>query len=208
VTNSFSISFWFKANLGNNLGDETTWNTYGKQGYTQSFVIFGQGGDTNTSGIFIAAGTNGVSVVEGGSSYFPVVLSYTNNKLGTKWNHAVVTCHNNSAPVLYINGKRAKRGLNTGRKKIASLYSYGRKVYGPNNISEPQNVGGIGGGIYGSFNGSLDQIALYNRALMPKEVASIFSNSIIGIEGAIYYDAVGKHFWGYTGDSGWKQLDN
>ena len=117
------------------------------------------GGDN--SGISLAAGTNGISVLEHGNAFLPVVLSYPSS-LGNGWVLAALTCSNNQAPVLYVNGNFARTGLNTGRVKTVSAFA-------------GDNYQGIGGGGYGRFNGSVDDVRVYNRVLSATEVQQLYA---------------------------------
>jgi len=156
VYNSFSLSFWFKADCSETLGAETTSGT----SYSHSYVIGGvNGGDG--SGIQIAAGKNGISVLEHGNAYLPVVLSYQRD-FGSSWVQAAITVLNNQAPLLYINGNYAATGLNTGRAKIASLFA-------------GDNYEGIGGMGYGYFTGSIADVGIWNTALSSSQVSQLYT---------------------------------
>jgi hypothetical protein len=169
TSNDFTLSFWFQPMGNESLGLESTYGT----SYSHSYLIAGVHGGDN-SGISIGAGTNGISVMEHGSAYLPVVLSYPAN-LGTNWTHGVLTCSNNGAPVLYINGVYARTGLNSGRVKIASFYA-------------GDSYQGIGGGGYGSYRGNVSDIKLFNRALSSNEVASLFNEQSLSLaDGLLVY---------------------
>jgi hypothetical protein len=155
VSNNFTLSFWFKANCSEALGPETTSGT----SYSHSYVIGGvHGGDG--SGIQIAAGTNGISVLEQGSGFLPVVLSYQSD-FGSAWVQATITVSNNQAPILYVNGNYADTGLNTGRAKIASIFA-------------GDNYEGIGGMGYGYFTGAICDVGIWNTALTSSQVSQLY----------------------------------
>lgn len=156
VSNNFTLSFWFQPNCSESLGAETTSGT----SYWHSYVIGGvHGGDG--SGIQMAAGTNGISVLEQGSGYLPVVLSYAND-FGNKWVQATLTVSNNQAPVLYVNGNYAATGLNSGRIKVAAIFA-------------GDNYEGIGGMGYGYFTGSIANVGLWNTAFTPTQVSQLYA---------------------------------
>ena len=156
VENNFTLVTWIKASEEELLGPESTSGT----SYAHKYVVGGLhgGGD---SGISIAAGTNGISVMEHGHQFLPVVLSYP-AQLNSKWVQVVVTCSNNAAPVLYLDGKYVRSGLNSGRKKLLSVFA-------------GDDYQGIGGGGYGRFKGNIDDIRIYNRALSAAEVSQLYS---------------------------------
>lgn len=154
VNGSFTLSAWVKPSGNETLGSESTSGT----SYYHSYLIGGtQGGDK--SGICIAVGTNGVSVIESGNGFLPVVLSYASAV--TNWTHILITCSNDSAPKLYMNGLYVHTGLSTGRAKMASVFA-------------GDSYQGIGGGGYGRYSGFADDIRLYSRALDEDEIAQLY----------------------------------
>jgi formylglycine-generating enzyme required for sulfatase activity len=151
---NLTLVAWIKATEEEFLGVERTSGT----SYAHKYVV---GGGGNHGGILLAAGTNGISVLEHGFQFLPVVLSYPTN-LNSDWVQVVITCTNNGPPVLYLNGKYVRTGLNSGRKKILSAFS-------------PEEVAGIGGGGYGKFKGNIDEVRIYSRALSAAEVSQLYA---------------------------------
>jgi hypothetical protein len=152
---NFTLSLWLRPEDVENMVEEATYGT----SYSHKYAIGGFWGNTG-SGISLAAGTNGISVLEHGHQFLPVVLSYPST-IGTNWVHVTLTCSDNGAPILYLNGKFVRLGLDTGRIKYLSVF----------NQSGPTGNEGIGGGNYGRFKGKLDDIRVYPRALSAEEVA-------------------------------------
>jgi hypothetical protein len=113
----------------------------------------------NDAGVGISAGKNGVNVLEHGNYYLPAVLVYQ-AALGSGWNHVAVTYGVDGAPVLYVNGVKVRTGVKSTKKKALQL--------DPNSEQ-------IGKGAYGRFNGKIDEIRMYDRAISEAEVAAIFA---------------------------------
>ncbi|MCX6964698.1 MAG: putative Ig domain-containing protein [Verrucomicrobia bacterium] len=145
---------WIKATEEEILGTEATSGT----SYIHKYVV---GGGGNHGGFLLAAGTNGISVLEHAFQYMPVVLSYP-APLNSDWVQVAITSSNNAAPLLYLNGKHVRTGLSSGREKILRAFS-------------PQEDTGIGGGPYGRFKGNIDEVRIYNRALSAAEVSQLYS---------------------------------
>jgi formylglycine-generating enzyme required for sulfatase activity len=105
--------------------------------------------------------------------YLPPILVCSAN-LGSGWNQAVVTCSSNKAPILYINGKKVRTALGSGRKKAF----YGL-ITG----------GGLAGGSYGNYKGSIDDLKAWNRALSDDEVSQLYAaessqTNMVTVQGA------------------------
>ena len=155
ATENFSISLWVNPTGLEPLGSESIRGT----SYSHAYAIAGVYGG-NDSGISIAVGTNGVAVLEHGDRFLPVVLSYAVSI--TDWTMVTITVSNNGAPNLYINGSLVRTGLSSGRVKIASVFA-------------GDDYQGIGGGGYGRYAGSIDDLLLYNRALSSTEVTDLYN---------------------------------
>ena len=149
---NFSASIWFKPTGWIVENAETTYGTVYSAAVGQINNPYWQLGG---SGIGISAGTNGVCVFEYAHQYVAPVLVRAQS-LGQNWVHAVVLVRTNGAPELYLNGVHVATGLHTGRTKYFTLFDMGLSGYG-------------------KFNGSLDDIRIYNRALSDVEVAQLFA---------------------------------
>lgn len=102
-------------------------------------------------GLGISVGTNGVAVYEHGSNFIPALLSHSVSISG--WTHIAIVL-SNKQPSLYINGVFIKNGLTSIRTNLyASLGACNQY---------PGQVGGIGGGTYGYYQGDVDEVRLWN----------------------------------------------
>ena len=156
IVGNFTLSLWFRANSPDALQSESSSGTFG---YSQQYAIFPKQGGTD-SGMGLSIGTNGVSIFEHGNAFLPAVLVHPQS-FGDSWTQAVLTVSNNGAPDLFINGIKVDTGLQTGRTKILSVFA---------NPTE-----GVGGGGYGHFDGLLDDIRVYDRALSDSDVSQLYS---------------------------------
>jgi len=106
----------------------------------------------------VAVGTNGIEVIEQATNYFPAVLSWTAPQPLTGWTHIVVV-YRNRTPELYVNGKLVRTGL---QGSVSAVH--------PGGLADLVSVGGIGGHAYGYYQGLLDQVRYWNRALSSAEI--------------------------------------
>ena len=83
-----------------------------------------------------------------------------------EWNHIAVTV-DSAALIFYINGIRDREIL-------------GRSVYGVSDYNL-----GIGASVYygvgAFFNGIIDEVAIYNRSLLPEEIQQHYENGLSGL---------------------------
>ncbi len=149
-TNTFTLAAWVKTTVTHQIDPEASSGTGGTSGQHYLFGADHRGSD---SGAGVSVGTNGISVYEHGSSYMPALAVYSGS-LGTGWNHVVVT-YTNKTPRIYLNGVL----VHTGRT------SYKNLVYAPTRI---------GAGPYGAFNGQIDEVTIYDRALSDAEVDQLY----------------------------------
>lgn len=156
IANSFTFSCWINPIETHEIDPEG-----GGSGYGQRFVLFPSHGDWTwgggSAGVGISAGTNGVSVYEHSSSYFPAVIVWQDELVG--WNMITVTCENHYYK-LFINGELVReRAHPTSR----TLYA-------------PFLIGGIGlpGWTYVPFPGGFDDYTLYNRVLSNAEINNLY----------------------------------
>ena len=160
--NSFSFSIWAKTEQDIPLYGESEYGTE----YDNNYLLFpinvhaefNLPNPEDGAGIGLAVGKNAASVYEHSGWHLPVVLEHV-AELGTGWNHYVVTVNNNGAPILYVNGQYVKTGLET---------EYSKRFMITTNS-------GVGGGGYGHFCGSADELAVWRRALTADEVARLYA---------------------------------
>jgi len=155
--NNFTVAFWTNPRATHEIDAQSTSGTGGTSG--QKYAIdLPQGGTLYGSlehaCAGVSVGTNGISVYEHSDSYMPALLVYQVAISG--WTH-VVLVYENKQPRLYLNGILVKTGL-ASPKKFVHL--------------NPQTLGGMG---YGFFNGQLDDVRIYGRALSEVEVRDLFS---------------------------------
>lgn len=154
TANNFTIAAWVKATTTHEIDPESTSGYPGTGGQRYLFGA-NHGGSTN-SGAGISAGTNGISVYEHGDSYMPALAVYSGN-IGTGWSHIAVT-YTGKQPRIYLNGQLVRVGLTSPRAN----------VYAPTQL---------GAGSYGYFPGTVDQVAIWDRALTQEEIARLYNNN-------------------------------
>lgn len=115
-------------------------------------------------GIGVSVGTNGVQVYEHGSNFMPALLAWTGTI--TAWTHVAVVV-TNKQPALYINGTLVQTGLTSTKTNVwASLGAAGQF---------PGQIGGIGGGTYGYYQGDIDEFRLWNGVRTQSQIAANMS---------------------------------
>jgi len=165
IQNSFTIEFWACPRKGFNLLPEG--GGIGNTG--QSYAVFPDWGGTSGSraGVGVCVGTNGISVIEHAASYMPSMLSYP--ALINGWVHVAVV-YSNKQPTLYLNGVSVRTGITSSRTFI----------YPSKDLGGSCNVAGFPFKSYGLYNGLLDEVSIYNRALASDEIQAIYSATVAG----------------------------
>jgi YD repeat-containing protein len=150
AANDFTISFWANPRSAHQLDPETTSGLGGTSGQRYAWwPRFEAGPD---AGAGVSVGTNGVSVYEHSVDYVPATLVYQASISG--WTHIAVV-YQSRQPRLYVNGTLVRTGLASPRANVRAR--------------QPD----IGGNAYGYFDGWMDDVRLYGRALSAEEVASL-----------------------------------
>jgi predicted CxxxxCH...CXXCH cytochrome family protein len=144
--NNFTLEAMVKATTIHEIDAESTISTAGTSGQR---YLFGANQSGSDGGAGVSVGTNGISVYEHGGGYMPPLAVYSGS-LGTVWNHIVVT-YTNKQPRIYLNGVLARTGLTSPKTNI----------YAPT---------AIGGGAYGFFPGTIDEVRIYGNALSDAEI--------------------------------------
>ena len=85
----------------------------------------------------------------------PPIAVY-NESIGNGWNHIVVR-YSNRIPSIFLNGTFLHNGIQSPRMM----------VYAPTQV---------GGGGYGNFTGSVDEILVYNRPLSGAEIGLLWDS--------------------------------
>jgi hypothetical protein len=166
ITNNFTITFWafpdqdLTAKISVVLEQPNGISGTTGQHYALS-PLQGRSafGSTDSVGVGISVGWNGVQVFEHSEAYLPALLAYVDNgnpdsKLIATWTHIAVV-YQNSEPRLYINGNLVKTGLKSKKQYIHVL---------------PE---AIGGGEYGFYQGFMDDIRIYQGILSDDEIAAL-----------------------------------
>jgi len=169
IQNSFTMEFWAYPKKGIVLFAESTSGYPGVSG--QSYAIFPDWGGNNAgnigpAGVGVSVGTNGIAVMEQAAGLLPSLLSYTNVISG--WTHIAVVC-SNEQPVLYVNGVKVRTGLTSSQSFVYPSKNLGNEY-----------MAGFGFQGYGPYQGLLDEVSIYNRALSAGEVAAIYNAGSAG----------------------------
>ena len=148
ITSSYSVSFWFKPLQLNKT--QSLINLSGTNSYPVIYLYN------------YPSGTNRLLLFCGNSIYLYSSKTFTTDDLNNWWQAVFIVNGNSSTNwKLYINGAD-----NTGVHADSGSYY------------EPSSLGSIGsnnGGAY--FNGTIDDVRIYNCALSPVDVATLFSQS-------------------------------
>ncbi|HEX8721893.1 MAG TPA: LamG-like jellyroll fold domain-containing protein, partial [Pyrinomonadaceae bacterium] len=162
VYNDFTVSFWVNPRAAHEIDPESTTIISGTAG--QKYVIGARWSDGNSAGAGVSVGTNGVSVYEHAAGYMPAPLVYQGAITG--WNH-VTLVYENRQPKLYLNGALVKTGL-VSPKTFVNIV--------------PQAIGGHS---YGYFDGQLDDVRVYSRAMSADEVQALSSVPVVNAAPAV-----------------------
>jgi RHS repeat-associated protein len=157
VTNNFTIEAWVSPTAAHEIDPEGTAMIGGV--YNQKYLVFpilGNhfGEEARHAGVGLSVGTNGVSVYEHSGNYMPAVLVWQHALTG--WNHIAVV-YENRQPKLYVNGVLVKVGLNP--------------LTLPNARTDAHPSLGFGGGAYGWYEGSADEVKIWRTARTPAQLA-------------------------------------
>jgi gliding motility-associated-like protein len=144
--------------------------------------IHGQnyGPPTLNTGTGVYVGTNGVYLEEHSAGWEAVPISHQMNLTG--W-HLINIVYENKIPTLYIDGVFIKKGIPSSRQIYASLGPDRYPFLGPT-ASPSYNRSGIGAGYIPAtgttqyFNGDIDDIFFYRRALSSNEVTQIYNGAL------------------------------
>ena len=148
--------------------------------FTQKTITFWMKSASNTSNRIIAdigGSDNGLALrldqsrlyagAASGSSRPNFYASYTS----TAWNYVALVYSGNTLK-LYVNGSLVGSNTSLGFTSIGTTTNGSR--IGTNNGTNAFNTG------TGYFSGSLDNFAIYNKALAPSEITSLMNNTALG----------------------------
>ncbi len=150
ITNNFTIAFWVNPRSTHQIDPESVTGVAGVGGQRWAFEPLNKPDPDAGAGVSIAS--NGVSVYEHAPGYMPATLVYPATLSG--WTHVAVV-YENKQPRLYINGGLVRTGLRSPR---ANVYV------------QPPDIGGM---VYGYYDGQMDDLRIYSRALNSAEVSSL-----------------------------------
>lgn len=165
-SSSFTMEFWAKptATITNMPLTQTTSGYAGVSG--QRYAIFPENlNNTSEAGVGISVGTNGIVVVEHSYDYAPAPLVYplaSGDIPADGWLH-IALIYENLTPKLYVNGVLKQTGLSSGRT-----------VY-------PSSAFGEAGLGFGYYQGYLDEVHIFNRALTATEIQGIYTAASAGL---------------------------
>jgi len=157
TTNNFTIFVVAKPDSVDVLATESTSGTIGTD--NKKYLLFPEHGaiypSVSAAGTGIAMGTNGISVYEHSSNYFPAVLVYA-----TTVNKPIIVevDYTDKVPSLYVDGSLV-------RKTVQGPASY---VFPSFNIGGSSNYPS-----YGYYSGYIAEIIIYNRVLLDDERESV-----------------------------------
>ncbi|MBN2316142.1 MAG: LamG domain-containing protein, partial [Sedimentisphaerales bacterium] len=146
-SDTFSFGAWLKTTATHQIEAEAISGTGGTSNQRYAFDPR-HGGDQN-GGAGLSIGTNGIAVYEHGSNYMPTTAAYP-TELGDDWNHVMIV-YDNKVPTIYLNGRAVHTGLRSPRAIVDAPFQFG-------------------GMTYGYFEGVMDEVRIYNRALSADEI--------------------------------------
>jgi len=149
-TDTFSFGGWLKTSATHEIDPESTSGTGGVN--SQRYAFDPQHGGETDGGAGLSVGTNGILVYEHGSNYMPATAVYQAD-IGSDWNHIMIV-YDNKQPIIYLNGSAVRVGLTSPRGVV----------------NAPIHFGGMA---YGYFEGLMDEIRIYNRALSAAEIRKL-----------------------------------
>ena len=163
ISDNFTISFWANPSTTHQIDPEIISGVTGNSG--QKYAVGPRQGDdqwgTGHAGTGISIGTNGISVYEHALSYMPPVLVWDGDANGL--NHIAVVYKANR-PRLYVNGQLKRIGLQSSEIVHAI----------PSQIGGHRHNDGTSG--YGYFQGIIDEVMIYDRALSASEIGELAGN--------------------------------
>jgi len=181
-TDTFSFGGWFKTSSTHEIDPESTSGVGGVN--NQRYAFDPQHGGESNGGAGLSVGTNGILVYEHGSNYMPATAVYQAD-IGNDWNHIMIV-YNNKQPTIYLNGSAVHTGLTSPREVV----------------NTPIQFGGM---VYGYFEGLMDEIRIYNRALSATEIKKLAARpnaySPIPDNGTLYEDTWVSLSWSPGGNA-------
>ncbi|MDT8300543.1 MAG: LamG domain-containing protein [Sedimentisphaerales bacterium] len=181
-TDTFSFGGWLKTSATHEIDPETSSGTGGVN--NQRYAFDPQHGGETDGGAGLSVGTNGILVYEHGSNYMPATAVYRAD-IGIDWNHIMIV-YDNKQPTIYLNGINVRTGLTSPREVV----------------NAPIHFGGMA---YGYFEGFMDEVRIYNRALSAADVRKLAARpnayNPIPVKGTIHKDTWLSMSWSPGGNA-------
>jgi len=154
---TFTFGGWIRTSRRHEVDPESAATGGSEEGvYNQRYPFFPLF-EMSGAGAGLSVGINGISVYESGSGYLPATAVYE-AQIGDDWNHIVVV-YDERTPTIFLNGQAVHTGLTSGKNVVFAPILFG-------------------GYIYGFFEGQIDEIHIYNRALTQGEVEQLMLRDI------------------------------
>ena len=169
IINTFTMETWVYPRRTIDIFSQSNSGIPNGTSYAKNLMICESHGGDLKAGAGLSIGTNGIAVIEHGSSYYPQVLSHSTSFSG--WTHIAII-YNNRIPSLYINGQFIKTGLTSGRSTVYPGIC-------PNYWGELE---GLGFGQYGYFNGLITEVRIWNVARTQAEIQADMNKRLTGNE--------------------------
>ena len=151
--NNFTMMAWVKPNSGITMPSSTSGSGVFTVTNNAERYIFGasHGGEpaANPAGAGVAVGTNGIFVTAHGGGYLPALAYYSATLSSSQWHHVAVVFEN-KVPKIYLNGVHVATGSTPTKNVFPSSQ--------------------VGGGSYGNFDGSLDDVRIINKVLSASDI--------------------------------------
>ncbi len=152
VQNAFTWTFWLKPTASHGIDAENNNSTLGIAG--QKYAL-GAANYSTSAGMGVSAGNNGISVYEHANAYMPAVAVWQGSV--TSWRHAAVV-YTARKPVIYVDGVAVRTGVTSAKTTVHPSHQ-------------------IGGGSYGNFSGSLDELRLADVPLSSDRIRAEYLNA-------------------------------
>ena len=153
IRDSFTVAAWVKPARDYPLPEvAATGVTASKCG----FIFAPRHGGRENAGVGVSVGVNGIVIAEHGEGYLPAVL-VCKRSLGKVWHHVAVVVENKKS-TLFVDGVPIRSSLKSTRQHLLC----------------PDVIGCGGLGDKSAYEGLIDEVAIWDRALTPSEVRSLF----------------------------------
>lgn len=154
---TFTFGGWIRTSRRHEIDPESAAAGGSESGvYNQRYPFFPLF-EMSGAGAGLSVGINGISVYESGSGYLPATAVHE-AQIGDDWNHIMVV-YEQRTPTIFLNGQAVHTGLTSGKNLVLAPIMFG-------------------GYIYGFFEGQMDEIHIYNRALTQGEVEQLMLRDI------------------------------